>query len=352
MPRRDWTDGLYLRPDGLYEKSLTIKGKRKMFRDRDPKKVWDKYHHHEETIERGHYFRDVADEWEKEHLPTVTHNTKMGYMPAYKRIKEYFGDERVADISVRDIEHYIRNFSKTRGYKTTTNELLIVRLIFDFACTKGYLSANPATHVHVPKNLAREPRKFPSDEEINVVKINHDGLFGLLFYLILYTGCRVSEAMALQWNDIDFDNNEVIVRKSVYYENNKPIIKEPKTKRGTRNVILLDKLRKILYPIKGKPDAYIFSKDGSPLIFSAVRKGINRYRADHGIETTPHQLRHAFATMLFEAGIDAKTAQYLLGHAQISTTMDTYTELRNRQLLDAAKKLNDIDIDTVPAQEP
>ena len=58
---------------------------------------------------------------------------------------------------------------------------------------------------------------------------------------------------------------------------------------------------------------------------------------------TPHQLRHAYATLLFEAGIPEKTAQSLLGHAQISTTMDVYAELREKKLMEAAQALNAAD---------
>ena len=69
---------------------------------------------------------------------------------------------------------------------------------------------------------------------------------------------------------------------------------------------------------------------------------LERYRRA-GLDVTPHQLRHAYATLLFEAGIPEKTAQNLLGHAQLSTTMDVYTELREKKLEEAAQVLNDAD---------
>ena len=340
----------YRRPDGLYEKIKTVNGKRYAFRDKDPEEVWRQYYGFQEIQEDGPVFEAVAEEWEREHLQTVAHSTKMGYLPAYRRVKEEFGNKRIRDIAPQEIGAYIKRFSKTRGYKTTANELLVLRLIFDYGIVNGHSQINPAATVRVPKNLAREPREFPSDNDIAKVKANHKCTYGLLHYFILYTGCRLGEALAIQWQDIDFEAKEVTVSKSVYFENNIPKIKKPKTQRGIRKVILLDRLIDILGPIKGKPRAYLFEKDGSIPLFSQVVRGKNRYAKEIGITTTPHQLRHAFATMLFEAGIDAKTAQYLMGHAQLSTTMDIYTELRNRQLLEAAKKLNQMDICTEDTQ--
>lgn len=73
---------------------------------------------------------------------------------------------------------------------------------------------------------------------------------------------------------------------------------------------------------------------------SACTMAFRRYQKESGVAVTPHQIRHGYATALFESGIDAKTAQALLGHAQISTTMDIYTHVREEALAEAAEKMD------------
>ena len=76
---------------------------------------------------------------------------------------------------------------------------------------------------------------------------------------------------------------------------------------------------------------------------SAFRRQWYAYQKESGVTATPHQLRHAYATMLYEAGIDEKLAQELMGHADISTTKNIYTHIRLSRMEDAANKLNSID---------
>ena len=143
------------------------------------------------------------------------------------------------------------------------------------------------------------------------------------------------------YNDIDLDNDIISVTKSVYHVNNRPFIKEPKTQKGIRNV-------PILYPLKPylpnkKSQQYIFSLDGgkTPLTEMQYQKLWKEYAKSIGINCSAHQLRHSFATMLFECGVDAKDAQDILGHAQLSTTMDIYTHIRDSRRKDVASKINE-----------
>ena len=95
--------------------------------------------------------------------------------------------------------------------------------------------------------------------------------------------------------------------------------------------------------IKGKR-GYIFSYRGKPLPYHVFLKNWSNYCKNTGIKCTPHQLRHCFATMLYEADVTPKDAQYLLGHAQISTTMDIYTDIRQSREDSIKSKIKSIDV--------
>lgn len=323
-------------------------GKRIYFYSKDPKVIDQKVLAFTQKVEKGPLLKEIAEAWKAEHFPTLAYTTIHGYTPAYTRIVDTFGEEHVKEITVQQITEYLRRFSKEKGYKTVTNELLVFRLILGYACSLGILANNPAQYARIPKGLPRKPRDFPADADINIVKASCDILppWGFLHYFTLYTGARVGEAMALTWGDVDFEKRIITITKSVYWENNQPQLKTTKTESGIREIPILDKLHTILLSRKGQPDEYLFAIDGRIPSHTMLSRGRNRFRKLTGTTATPHQLRHAFATMLYEADIKEKTAQYLLGHAQLSTTMDIYTQLRKRELVDAAKKLNDIDIAT------
>jgi site-specific recombinase XerD len=78
-----------------------------------------------------------------------------------------------------------------------------------------------------------------------------------------------------------------------------------------------------------------------PLTKRAYDKRWSKYCTDYGIHFTAHQLRHAYATMLHEAGIDLKDAQTLMGHSDINLTKQIYTHIRNERMEETAKKIND-----------
>ena len=336
MPKKK----MYRRPDGLYEKIITVHGKRKAFRGRTEKEVFQKILEYQGETERGRLFSAVAEEWKADHWGSIAYNTTKGYAPAYRRAIERFGDMPVKDIKASVINSFIVAFSK-KGYaqKTVRTQLLLLHLILSHAVICGDIEYNPASNVNIPKNLPKKKRELPNDADIETVKRSVGCTFGLFAYFLLYTGCRKGEALAIQYGDIHWDDKTIIISKSVYHDNNRPRIKRPKTEAGSREILLLDNLAEQLP--KGKKDHYLFSPDGiTPYTETQFQRQWELYCKEAGLSITPHQLRHAYATMLFEAGIDEKDAQELLGHSSITMTRDIYTHIRKVRNDSTAKLLN------------
>ena len=149
-------------------------------------------------------------------------------------------------------------------------------------------------------------------------------------YMALYTGLRRGELCALQWKDIDFEQKLIRVSKSIYWtDDHVPHVKEPKTSAGIREVPLMDSLAEILALRKGKANDYIFG----PLKSYQIDKGFARFQKETGLGVTLHGLRHGFASILYRNNVDIKTAAYVLGHAQSSTTLEIYTHLMEQDKL-------------------
>ena len=331
----------YVRPDGLHESIITINGKRKAFRGKTDREVWTKIKNYKAEAESGRTdtFENVAHDWWCEIEPTLAPNSLRNYSPAYERAVSEFGKADVAKITAKEIEKYINRFAKTYAKKTVITQRQIIRQIMNKAQREGYIQYNPAEAVLLPKNLPQKKRHAPTQDQIQKIKDIVNDEFGLFAFLIYYAGCRRGEALALRYEDIDRDEKRISISKSVYYVGTRPNIKPPKSDSGERDVPLLDDLAAHL------PDrkyGYIFSDDGgkSPLNDHRLTGLYDRYRERTGVNVSPHEIRHGYATALHDAGVDFKTAQRLLGHAQLSTTMDIYTDVLDKSLTSAAQKMN------------
>ena len=335
---------MYKRPDGLYEKVLTIDGVRlPPFRGKTEKAVMQKILEYTGKVQKGRLFSEVAEEWKEEHFKTIEYNSKKCYSPACRRTVESFGNMHIKDIKANAVNSFIVKFSK-QGFsqKTVSIQLLVLKLIFTKACVDGDIEINPSTYIKVPKNLTKTKREMPTFEEIQIIKNSTTCSFGLFAYFLLYTGCRKGEALALQYKDIDYTTQMIKVSKSAYYVGNNAEIKQPKTQSGTREVILMNRLSNILP--KGKPEHYIFGdSQGNPITAKKFLVMWKKYCEETGLDLTPHQLRHAYATILFEAGLDEKDAQELKGHSNISTTHDIYTHISKMRKAKTAELLNNYD---------
>lgn len=331
----DYASMFTLRKDGRYQASYVDNKGRHYLYDKDPERLWHKLNDPKEAPPI--LFKDIAESWDREHAESVEYNTSQSYVAPLRRINNVFGDEKIEDIRASDISAFLLTISK-QGFSKRTVQLHrdIINMIFNHAIILGHTRDNPCVAVSLPKNLPSTRRGLPPDEAIKAIKDNYDKPFGLFAAVCLYAGLRRGEALALQYEDIDRKKKVIHITKSVAFVDNNPHIKTPKTAAGTRDVILLDALDAIL------PDGtgYIFNKDGKLLTKSSFRKRWLRYCKEIGYDFTAHQLRHAYATTLLEAGIDAKDAQDLLGHANISTTRDIYTHIRQSRRTETANKLN------------
>lgn len=319
-------------------------GKRIYFRGKTQREINKKMLEYSIKIEKGRIFQEVSDEWWEEKEPQISVTTVNNYKIAKKRADIEFGDVPIKDITRKDVDGFIKSLTK-HGYakKTVTHQRLVLNLIFKHAVYHGDIDNNPCYGVSIPNGLPEHKRTAatPKEEE----KIANTSDVWLFPCFALMTGMRKGEALAIQKRDIDIDNGRILVYKQVVYPTNSPTIKmSTKTKAGIRAIPLLDELKEKLLPLLKtlKPTDYIFSDDGGKTPLTKKRYDIlyKKYKKAANIDSTAHQLRHSFATRAFESGLSAKSIQHIIGHKQVSTTLDIYTDFRDEALNEAKEKLN------------
>lgn len=328
------------RSDGLYQRQITVtidgKKKQKCFYAKTIPELNQKilnYQKEQEYVDNRIKFSTVADEWWGEHQKTLSPNSLHGYEKALEEAKFEFGEMIIEQISAMEINNYLLKLkAKKFGYKTICTRFQIIRQVFAYAVLFGYAPINVVLSVSIPRGLSQKRREMASDEDINRIKESDS----LMAKLALYTGCRRGELLALRYEDIDRQEKTISISKSVYFESNQPHIKEPKTKAGVRMIPLLEPLEKILPKRK---TGYILNQNGKMLTYTAMRYLWEKECKRLGISCGLHQLRHAYATRLYDLEIDVKSAQQIMGHADIATTQKIYTHLSEERKQQAFEKL-------------
>lgn len=359
-----------LRKDGRYQGSYTDENGRHYVYDRDPERLWHKLNDPKE--EKPLLFRDIAEAWRNSVWETMQDGTKAGYDSHYKRALDRMGDRVAAEISAHDIQTQL-DALKADGYAASTinKQKIIYRTIYRFAIVDQNLGKiityNPADYAKLPPGLPKaKKREAPEDDIVKAIQENAEtAYFGKFALFLICTGFRRGEALAVKWGDIDRSDMVIRCSCSISYSTGSPKEKEPKTKSGVRSVPILSPiLPAIEMPDGAKPSDYIFPGEdpSKPMPKKTYDRRWLHYCKSMGFVTdkpetrttaggrtyivhnykpslTAHTLRHGYATILYEAGVDVYTAQKLLGHSDIDTTMAVYTHLRNRKKNESIEKL-------------
>lgn len=326
------------RADGRVQTEVKINGKRVFFYGKTDKEVQAKLIAYTKQQEEGSLFADIADEWWQQKEPTLSPNSLRNYIPAKERAVQQFGTVRIHAITPAEIESYITAFGQTHAAKTTSTQLNIINQIMRYARIHGYVESVPTDILQIPRGLKKTPRLLPSERDVAAVQNHTDyPVMGLFAYLLMYSGLRRGEALALQYRDIDRTAKKIYVEKSLCAYKNNPIIKTPKTEAGRREVPLVDALIDAIP--EGKPGDYIFQRNGHLITDSDFDTLWGWYQKEANITATPHQLRHWFATLLYDAGIDKFEAARYMGHTTAQMT-EIYTHISKSRSAHSLDRLN------------
>ena len=238
---------------------------------------------------------------------------------------------------------------KPMAKKTIKEYIQVINSIFTFAHENRVLEYNPATNLKIPQTATApvQRRALTAEERKRVVEFEHRAKPSAM--LMMMSGLRRGEATALQWNDIDFENNRIFVTKSYNFKTKD--FKAPKN--GKARVVTVPKV--LIDYLKTLPRNSLFvltNSSGKMMTDDSWKRLYQSYMYDMNLEYgfhgnapskfspikvpmmitpfTPHELRHTFCTTMFEAGVDALAAKEQMGHSDIQTTLSIYTHLSSK----------------------
>ncbi len=287
----------------------------------------------------------------------VRHNTRSNYNFVVNVIKkEAFGKKRIDKIKVSDAKEWLIKMQQVdgRGYSSIHTIRGVVRPAFQMAVDDDLLVKNPfefqLNTVVVNDSVTREAITRQQERDfLEFVKNDkhfckyYDGI-----YILFKTGIRISEFVGLTKKNLDFENNRIIVDHQLQRTRDmKYIIEDTKTESGERMVPMTPEVKEAFQRIlanrknpKVEPmvDGYsgflYLDKNGRPMValhwekyFQHIREKYNKIYRIQMPKVTPHVCRHTFCSNMAKSGMNPKTLQYIMGHSDISVTLNTYTHL-------------------------
>lgn len=380
------------RPDGTYSyRWRTANGKRNAvygrtleeLREKEQKVLRDKSDGIK-TNAQNVTLNDIFDLWVNIKRG-LKDNTFQNYIYMYEQfVRDYLGTVKITKLKRSDIRRFYNYLIDERGLKVSSvdNIHTVLHQVIALAVEDEYLrtnvSDNALKELKQSRNLYTEKKRSLTTQEqkifLDYLKKNpmYQHWYPI-FSLMLGTGLRVGEATGLRWEDVDFENNIISINHTlVYYNHNKGGcyfgINTPKTRAGERTIPMIDSVREALLQEKenqimqgieckvtvdGFTNFIFINRFGNVQHQGTLNKALRRIIRDCNQDILDnannsqtevllprfscHILRHTFTTRLCESGINIKVIQSVLGHADISTTLDIYADvtkdLKNAEMI-------------------
>jgi len=223
---------------------------------------------------------------------------------------------------------------------------------------EGLLTVSPADAVRLPKREQKDIHYLDKDGIRHFLELAKGSKHFAAFYLTLNTGLRRGELLGLRWQSVDFATGQITVTQGLVRVTGKGLVfQEPKTKLSNRVISLCPAAMAVLREHKKKQatnqllvgcgynrglDLVFANEIGEPIDPRAFTKVFERLIKKAGLDVTFHGLRHTFATLSLENGVDIKTIQETLGHHSAAFTMDVYSSVTGKMKREAADKVGNL----------
>ena len=262
--------------------------------------------------------------------------TSLELQKLYKKLLEGGRVERIES----------RKQSKGLSAKTVRNIHQIISSAMKLAQEQKLIASNPAEGCALPRMGHQEMKTLPVEQLHSFLREAKDSGVFELYYLELATGLRRGELLGLKWEDIDLERGDLRVRRQIARINGEVVEAPLKTKNAYRTLPLAEDTVSILLEQKKKVagSPWVFpSSTGGPISPDSVLHMLHRVLKRAGLPRIRfHDLRHTFATLALQNGVDVKTVSGMLGHFSAGFTLDTYAHVTTASQRQAAKTMGSV----------
>ena len=299
------------------------------------------------------WFENVA----KIKVRPSSHQTYRGYIDNH--IKPNIGNIPLEKLTTMDLQKLYRTLL-TKGRverieaknqpsglsaKTVRNINQVISSALDLAVAQKIIPSNPTDACELPKVEHREMQTIPEEQlQAFFAEAKATGVYEM-YYIELATGLRRGELLGLKWQDIDWKNGIIKVRRQIARVDGQIVEAPLKTKNSYRTVTISPQAIEVLKQQRAKThDQYVFpSPNGGPISPDSVNNMLKRVLARAGIPKVRfHDLRHTFATIALQNGVDIKTVSGMLGHFSAGFTLDTYAHVTTSAQKEAAQTMGNV----------
>lgn len=299
------------------------------------------------------WFENVA----KVKVRPSSHQTYRGYIDNH--IKPNIGNIPLEKLTTMELQKFYRKLltsgrverieaekqPKGLSAKTVRNINQVISSAMDLAVAQKIILANPTDACELPKVEHKEMQTIPAEQlQAFLAEAKATEVYEM-YYIELATGLRRGELLGLKWEDIDWKNGVIRVRRQIARVDGRIVEAPLKTKNSYRTVTISLQAVEVLKQQKEKTnDQYVFpSPNGGPISPDSVNNMLKRVLERAGIPKVRfHDLRHTFATLALQNGIDIKTVSSMLGHFSAGFTLDTYAHVTTAAQKEAAETMGNI----------
>ena len=304
-------------------------------------------------------FGEWLDFWYQNYVkPQIRPTTQANYeAKIYQHIIPELGKIPLNQLAQKDLQQFYARM-KTGGRLIRTEQFgkglsdsmvrglhAACRSALEKAVQEELIRTNPAVGCKLPPKRGREMQVLGREElQRFLIQAQAEGYYEL-FLLDLCTGLRRGELLALQWDDLDFKTGTLTVNKQVYEVKGQLQVSVPKTRASIRRLVLPSGVVEVLRAYRETVDSrWMFPspvKENMPMTPGAVRRRLQIILERAGCKRIRfHDLRHTFATLSLENGMDVKTLSAMLGHVSAATTLDIYTHITDDMQRTAAVNID------------